>query len=129
MSVDKVLQCCRSCTKLAAEDIVGIARACRHLRFLNLDGCQVPGSCVARVLAARPGIRFCHQLASLADEGEESPMWRDPQARRAAPRARCIPLTLSRGPAPGGRVSAARLAGRRTGMRSAISRFASRQLA
>lgn len=71
----------RSCTKLTAEDVVGIASACAQLRFLNLDGCLVPGSCVVRVLAARQGIRFCHQLASLADEAEESPMWRDQQAR------------------------------------------------
>lgn len=60
---------------------MGIASACAQLRFLNLDGCLVPGSCVVRVLAARQGIRFCHQLASLADEAEESPMWRDQQAR------------------------------------------------
>ena len=73
----------RSCTKLGADDIVGIAAACTRLRFLNLDGCHVPGSCVVRVLAARQGIRFCHQLACLADEAEESPMWRDAQARSA----------------------------------------------
>lgn len=60
---------------------MGIAGACARLRFLNLDGCHVPGSCVVRVLAARQGIRFCHQLACLADEAEESPMWRDAQAR------------------------------------------------
>lgn len=73
----------RSCTKLGADDIVGIAGACTRLRFLNLDGCHVPGSCVVRVLAARQGIRFCHQLACLADEAEESPMWRDAQVRSA----------------------------------------------
>ncbi|KAK9836139.1 hypothetical protein WJX81_004392 [Elliptochloris bilobata] len=82
----------RSCTKLCTDDIVDIAGACTRLQFINLDGCQVPGSCVVRVFAARQGIRFCHQLACLTDEATESPMWRDAQVRFVF---RCINLVCT----------------------------------